>query len=54
VSLPAAFAEPLRRGRRPVVGRVEDERTLLDLRSLLPEDDGALAEAVLEVARGCR
>ncbi len=50
VSLPAAFAEPLRRGARPVVGYVEDGRTLLNLRSLLPDDDGALADAVLEVA----
>jgi L-seryl-tRNA(Ser) seleniumtransferase len=53
VSLPAGLAEPLRRGRPPVVGRLEDERTLLDVRSLLPEDDDALAEAVLEVARRC-
>jgi L-seryl-tRNA(Ser) seleniumtransferase len=51
VSLPADLAEPLRRGARPVVGRVVDERTLLDVRSVLPEDDHALAEAVLEVAR---
>ncbi len=53
VSLPAGLAEPLRRGRPPVVGRLEDERTLLDVRSLLPEDDDALVEAVLEVARRC-
>jgi L-seryl-tRNA(Ser) seleniumtransferase len=51
VSLPAAFAEPLRLGDRPVVGYLEDGRTLLNLRSLLPDDDAALAEAVLEVAR---
>jgi L-seryl-tRNA(Ser) seleniumtransferase len=51
VSLPAAFAEPLRRGVRPVVGYVEDGRTLLNLRSLGPADDDVLADAVLEVAR---
>ncbi|SDE89052.1 L-seryl-tRNA(Sec) selenium transferase [Blastococcus fimeti] len=51
VSLPAAYAEPLRLGARPVVGYVEDGRTLLNLRSLLPDDDAALADAVLEVAR---
>jgi L-seryl-tRNA(Ser) seleniumtransferase len=51
VALPAAFAESLRRGTRPVVGRVEEGRTLLDLRSVLPEDDDALAEAVLELGR---
>ena len=52
VSLPAAFAEPLRLGRTPVVGYLEDDRTLLNLRSLLPADDDALADAVLEVAAG--
>jgi L-seryl-tRNA(Ser) seleniumtransferase len=51
VSLPPSFAEPLRGGRPPVVGYVDGHRTLLDLRSVLPEDDDALAGAVLEVAR---
>jgi L-seryl-tRNA(Ser) seleniumtransferase len=51
VSLPPSFAEPLRLGRPPVVGYVDGERTLLDLRSVLPEDDDTLAGAVLEVAR---
>jgi L-seryl-tRNA(Ser) seleniumtransferase len=51
VSLPPAFAVPLRRGPRPVVGYLDGDRTLLDLRSVAPEDDDALAEAVLEVAR---
>jgi L-seryl-tRNA(Ser) seleniumtransferase len=34
-----------------VVGHVADGRTLLDLRSLAPDDDPALTAAVLEVAR---
>ncbi len=51
LSLPATFVEPLRLGARPVVGYLEDGRTLLNLRSLLPADDAALAGAVLEVAR---
>ncbi|MGY1806279.1 L-seryl-tRNA(Sec) selenium transferase [Blastococcus sp. SYSU D00669] len=50
VSLPPSFAEPLRLGQPPVVGYVADDRTLLDLRSLPPGDDDALAAAVLEVA----
>jgi L-seryl-tRNA(Ser) seleniumtransferase len=54
VSLPAAFAAPLRAGRPPVVGYVAGDRTLLDLRSLPPESDEALAGAVLEVARRWR
>jgi L-seryl-tRNA(Ser) seleniumtransferase len=53
VVLPMGFAEPLRCGRRPVVGRVEDDRTLLDVRSVLPEDDDALVAAVLGVAGQC-
>jgi L-seryl-tRNA(Ser) seleniumtransferase len=51
VSLPAAFADPLRIGSPPVVGYVENDRTLLNLRSLPAADEGALAAAVLEVAR---
>jgi L-seryl-tRNA(Ser) seleniumtransferase len=51
VSLPAEFAVPLRTGTPPVVGYLAGDRTLLDLRSLPPADDEALAAAVLEVAR---
>jgi L-seryl-tRNA(Ser) seleniumtransferase len=51
VALPAAFAEPLRTGSTPVVGYVDDDRTLLDLRSVPPGADDDLADAVLEVAR---
>jgi L-seryl-tRNA(Ser) seleniumtransferase len=47
VSLPAEFAERLRRGRPPVVGYVDGDRTLLDLRSLPPSADEDLAAAVL-------
>jgi L-seryl-tRNA(Ser) seleniumtransferase len=49
VSLPAGYAEPLRRADRPVVGHLEGGRTLLDLRSLLPDQDGELGDAVLAV-----
>ena len=51
VSLPGSFAEPLRRGARPVVGYVEGDRTLLNLRSVPPAADDDLTAAVLEVAR---
>ena len=51
VSLPASFAAPLRRATPPVVGYVEDDRTLLNLRSVPAAADDALAAAVLEVAR---
>jgi L-seryl-tRNA(Ser) seleniumtransferase len=50
VALPETFAEPLRRGEPPVVGYVEEGRTLLNLRSLPPSADDDLAAAVLAVA----
>jgi L-seryl-tRNA(Ser) seleniumtransferase len=51
VSLPPSFADPLRLGATPVVGYVEGDRTLLNLRSVPPSADDALAAAVLEVGR---
>ncbi|GDY31865.1 L-seryl-tRNA(Sec) selenium transferase [Gandjariella thermophila] len=49
LALPAAYAEPLRTGDPPVVGRVERGRCLLDLRTVDPADDDRLADAVLAV-----
>jgi L-seryl-tRNA(Ser) seleniumtransferase len=34
----------------PVVGRIEDDRLLLDVRTVLPEQDGTLTEALLAAA----
>jgi L-seryl-tRNA(Ser) seleniumtransferase len=48
VSLPAEFADVLRAGRPPVVGRVEDDRCLLDLRTVT--DDDLLVDAVVAAA----
>jgi L-seryl-tRNA(Ser) seleniumtransferase len=50
VSLPASFAERLRRGSPPVVGYVDGDRTVLDLRSVPPAADDLLVGAVLTVA----
>jgi L-seryl-tRNA(Ser) seleniumtransferase len=50
VTLPATYAEPLRRGDPAVVGRVERNRCLLDLRCIPPGDDERLARAVLAIA----
>jgi len=47
LSLPAALAAPLRTGRPPVVGRVQDGRCLLDLRTVTPADDDTVRAAVL-------
>lgn len=52
VTLPVALAEPLRAGRRPVVGHVERGVLLLDLLAVPPEDDPALVEAVRAAAGG--
>lgn len=47
VSLSAdALAESLRQGEPPVVGRVEEGRVLLDLRSIAPDEDAAVVSAL--------
>jgi L-seryl-tRNA(Ser) seleniumtransferase len=46
ISLPASYATVLRHGRPPVVGRVENDRCLLDLRTVAPADDDLLASCV--------
>jgi len=50
VALPAAYAERLRGGDPCVVGRVEHDRCLLDLRCVPADDDLRLRDAVLAVA----
>ena len=51
LALPLRAGEPVRAGLVPaVVGRTEGGRLLLDLRSVLPEDDAALAAAVIATA----
>ena len=46
----AALAAALRAGVPPVVGRVSDDRLLLDLRTVDPLEDEELARAVVSVA----
>lgn len=43
--------DALRRAETPVVGRVEDDRVLLDLRTVFPEQDAQIASALLALAR---
>ena len=43
---PAALARRLRLGDPPIVGRIEDDRMLLDLRTVDPADDAALLAAL--------
>lgn len=52
VSLPASFAPSLRSAQTPIVGRVEDDRCLLDLRTVDPADDELLHVAVKLHAAG--
>ncbi len=47
VSLPESCALPLRTGTPAIVGRLENGRCLLDLRTVAPDDDEALGSAVL-------
>jgi L-seryl-tRNA(Ser) seleniumtransferase len=47
VALPASWAAPLRSGVPCVVGRVERDRCLLDLRCVPEDDDDRLVAAVL-------
>ncbi|HSI89391.1 MAG TPA: L-seryl-tRNA(Sec) selenium transferase, partial [Pyrinomonadaceae bacterium] len=44
------FEQELRSGATPVIGRIEDGRYLLDLRTVDPEDEPALAEAISAAA----
>jgi L-seryl-tRNA(Ser) seleniumtransferase len=50
LSLPAGYAEPLRTGPEPIVGRVERGRQLLDLRCVPPDADRLVLAAVTAVA----
>ena len=47
----AAVAADLRAGPQPVVGRIEEDRVVLDLRAVFPEQDRALLAAVLATPR---
>ena len=44
-----AVAKRLRDADTPVMGRIEDERVLLDARAVLPEEEKALLDAVRHV-----
>ncbi len=44
------LARALRQWEPPVIARVEDERVLLDLRTVFPEQDSALADALRQAA----
>jgi L-seryl-tRNA(Ser) seleniumtransferase len=47
VAFSPALARPLRTGRPPIVGRVEKDRLLIDLRCVPPDADSVVADAIL-------
>ena len=47
----AALEARLRLGDPPVIGRLSDERLLIDVRTVLPRDDDALAAALASALR---
>ncbi|MGZ4665385.1 MAG: L-seryl-tRNA(Sec) selenium transferase [Frankiaceae bacterium] len=53
VAMPVAYAQALRQGEPCVVGRIERDRCLLDLRCVPAERDDELAVAVEEAAPRC-
>jgi L-seryl-tRNA(Ser) seleniumtransferase len=48
---PDALAAALRAGEPPVLARITEGRLVLDLRTVFPEDDGRLREAIARAAR---
>lgn len=50
-SNPNDFAHRLRMGNPPVVPRVQGDRVLIDLRTVLPHDDALLVDCILAAAR---
>jgi L-seryl-tRNA(Ser) seleniumtransferase len=47
---PHRLAEKLRRLDRPIVGRIAEDRLLLDLRTVDPADDGDLIHALTSLS----
>lgn len=51
---PQALAQRLRQWRKPIIPRIADDRVLLDLRTVAPEDDGEVAAAIRSVCASRR
>jgi L-seryl-tRNA(Ser) seleniumtransferase len=52
VALPAGLASPLRTGDPPLVGRIDHDRLLIDVRCIPPEADDTITAAI-RAATGC-
>ncbi|MEM7323164.1 MAG: L-seryl-tRNA(Sec) selenium transferase [Actinomycetota bacterium] len=51
LEIPGDISEQLRAGPRPIIGRVEQGRTILDLRTVDPEDDDTVVDVLAGLAR---
>jgi L-seryl-tRNA(Ser) seleniumtransferase len=51
IAVPGDVTPRLRANDRPVIARVVDDRTILDLRTVDPADDGVLAAAIASCRR---
>jgi L-seryl-tRNA(Ser) seleniumtransferase len=49
VKRPDGFLEKLRRQKPPIIARIENNRVLLDPRTVLPEEDGALLVGLMNI-----
>ena len=49
---PGAIEAQLRRHDPPIIGRIDNDRVLLDLRTVLPEQDGVVADALKRICDG--
>jgi L-seryl-tRNA(Ser) seleniumtransferase len=47
----SALERALRRNEPPVIGRIESDRLLLDVRTLRPEDSGIIRDAFAKILR---
>jgi L-seryl-tRNA(Ser) seleniumtransferase len=50
ISLPSILEKRLRAGNPPIIGRIEDDRLLLDLRTVLESEEPALRQALLSAS----
>ncbi len=50
---PDKIAEKLRQWQTPIIARVEDDRVLLDLRTVSPEEEAVIAAALEQIDAAC-
>ena len=48
---PEKISEKLRTSNRPVVGRIESDKIVLDIRTVLPDEDNDLADSIISAIR---